>query len=89
MSGTGLPDWLVWVALILGTLAFWVVTFLAVRTLFVGEETHSPADTDDSKDADPPKDRLSRGEISIDEFVRLSVGSQAVTRRHPSSPFHH
>ncbi len=42
MSGTGLPDWLVWVALILGTLAFWVVTFLAVRTLFVGRGNSQP-----------------------------------------------
>ncbi len=89
MSGTGLPDWLVWVALGVGTLAFWVVTFWAVRTLFVGEGTRSPAETEDSKDADPPKDRLSRGEISLDEFLRLSAGSPAATRRHPSSPLHH
>ena len=85
---SGYTGWVMWVLMFLGTAAFWVVIFLAVRALYIGRDMGgSPAsEGSEDREADPLQERLARGEISAEEYAdqraRILPGSP------PSRPPH-
>jgi uncharacterized membrane protein len=81
----GYASWPVWAVLAVGTVTFWAVTFLAVRELLVGRY---PTDSSDRGDADPPHERLARGEITLDEYLRLSAESTSGAKPEHSPTAH-
>ena len=81
---TGYASWLIWAVLIVGTVAFWAVVFLAVRALFVGRGTGGPLDPDDSGDPDPLQERLDRGEITAEEYAHLYAQTDTVADQNSS-----
>lgn len=78
-GASGYASWLVWAVLIVGTVAFWAVIFLAVRALFVGRDTSDPLDPDDSRNPDPLQERLDRGEITTEEYAHLRAEVHTVS----------
>ena len=88
-GAVGYASWPIWAVLILGTVAFWAVIFLAVRALFVGRRAIGPPDPDDSRDPEALRERLDRGEISVDEFVHLSAQTDTVAGGQSSRRPHH
>ena len=77
-GAVGYASWLIWAVLIVGTLAFWAVVFLAVRALFVGRGTGGPLDPDDYGDPDPLQERLDRGEITAEEYAHLHAQTDTI-----------
>lgn len=87
----GYPHWVMWVVMFVGTAAFWVAVFLAVRALYV-DRTTSPApdpDPDPFREADLLGERLARGELTIQEYEKLRARSQAGPSRPFSRPPHY
>jgi uncharacterized membrane protein len=81
-GAVGFASWPIWAVTIVGTAAFWVVIFLAVRALFVGRGVSGPPDLDDSRDPETLRERLDRGEITVEEYVHLHA--QTDTGRRPA-----
>lgn len=67
-NGAGMGWWM-WLVMGVGTLAFWIVIVLAVRTLLPGRG-HQAADPQRSEPLTLLKERLARGEVSPEEFVQ-------------------
>jgi uncharacterized membrane protein len=88
-GAVGFASWPIWAVTIVGTAAFWVVIFLAVRALFVGRGTSGPPDSDDSRQPETLRERLDRGEITVEEYVHLSAQTDTVAGPHSSRPPHH
>ena len=88
-GAVGYASWPIWAVMIVGTAAFWVVIFLAVRALFVGRGTSGSPDPDDSRDRDPLRERLARGEITVEEYVHLHAQTDTVAGRYSSRPPDH
>ena len=83
-GAVGYASWLIWAVLIVGTVAFWAVVFLAVRALFVGRDTGGPLHPDDSGDPDPLQERLDRGEITAEEYADLYAQTDTVADQNSS-----
>jgi len=84
----GSPHWVMWVVMVVGTAAFWVAVFLAVRALYVGRTSMPAPDPDRFREADLLGERLARGEITVREYEQLRARSQAGLSRPSSRPPH-
>ena len=82
----GFASWSIWAVMSVGTAAFWVVIFLAVRALFVGRGTSGPPDSDDPREPEALRERLDRGEITVEEYVHLHAQTDTVAGRYSSRP---
>jgi uncharacterized membrane protein len=85
----GYVSWPIWAVLIVATVSFWAVIFVAVRALFVGRHASGPPGPDNSRDPEALRERLDRGEISVDEFVHLSAQTDTVSGGQSSRRPHH
>jgi len=88
-EAVGYVSWPVWAVVIVGIAAFWAVIFLAVRALFVGRDTSGLPEPDDSWDFEVLAERLARGEITVEEYVRLYAQTETLAGWRSSRPPHH
>lgn len=85
---SGLPDWGMWVVMIVGTAAFWAAVFLTVRALYIGRDTTdspTPAGSGSasSEKVDLLEQRLARGEITVEEYLHLRAEIEVLPGRRP------
>lgn len=78
MNGaSGYQSWGLWVLLVVGTAAFWVVISLAVRALYTGRDTSGSQTSENSRTLTAShaqvrlQERLARGEITAEEYAQL------------------
>lgn len=79
--------YVVWVVIIVGTAAFWVVIFLTVRGLFDGPEVDDAPEVEAEEDPARAREQLARGEITVEEYMSRSVQEHIATgTEHSSDP---